>query len=113
MGRFPHSAELQSRGCGAIYALALSNKQTQAALLDAGAAGAVLGALQQFMHDSSVVMSAADAIMSLACDYRRGQDLLGMPGEEHCKGACELLAEMVGRCVAAGLDVCSCVCMPF
>lgn len=110
MARFPGNGELQTRGCGAIYALALSNKGTQAALCVAGAAGAVLGALQRFMHDPAVVISAADAIMSLACDYRRGQDLLGEGPGGGAKGACELLAEMVARCVRRRGFVYVCVC---
>lgn len=102
MARFPNNAELQSRGCGAIYALALSNKDTQAALCDADAPAAVLRALRNFMADPSVAISAADAVMSLACDYRRGQDLLGAvpEGEDGGKGACELLADLVERCVS-------------
>lgn len=98
MARFPNDAELQSRGCGAVYALALSNKETQAALCDAGAPTAVLQALRAFMADPSVAISAADAVMSLACDFKRGQDILGELGDDG-KGACELLAELVERCV--------------
>ncbi len=98
MARFPGAAEVQSRGCGAVYALALSNKETQACLCDAGAPAAVLRALRGFMADPSVAISAADAIMSLACDFRRGQGLLGEADGEG-RGACELLAEMVARCV--------------
>ncbi|TFJ86813.1 hypothetical protein NSK_001901 [Nannochloropsis salina CCMP1776] len=46
-------------------------------------------------------MSAADAIMSLSCDNKLGQDLLGI-GEGAGvqlggKGACELLAEVIDR----------------
>lgn len=109
MARFPNHAELQSRGCGAIYAMALSNKDTQAALCDADAPAAVLRAMRNFMADPSVAISAADAVMSLACDYRRGQDLLGAvpEGEDGEKGACELLADLVERC-AYHLVFCFC-----
>ena len=106
MRRFPRNPEVQSRGCGAVYSLSLSNKVTQQRLCEAGAPGLVLAALHHCMADPAVAISAADAVMSLACDNRRGQDMLGAGegttealGPE--RGACELLTELVERCVRA------------
>lgn len=99
MTTFAEDVEVQSRGCGAIYSLSLSNKDTQQRLSECLAHAAVLNALHRFMGNTSVAISAADAIMSLACDNQIGQDLLGTGGdatpELNGKGACELLAELV------------------
>lgn len=106
--------EVQARGCGAIYALSLSNKQTQLQLCEAKAPAACLKAMHRYMDDPSAALSAADAFMSLSCDNKLGQDLLGsgegVGTELGSKGACELLADLVGRyendrdVMYAGLD---------
>jgi hypothetical protein len=114
MSQYLDDMEVQSRGCGAIYSLSLSNKETQRKLCESKAPAAVLIALHKYMSDTSVAISAADAIMSLACDNRLGQDLLGSGegtlAELEGKGACELLGELVDRysterdVMYAGLD---------
>ena len=101
MRAFPDEMEVQGKGCGALYSLSLSNKVVQRKLADCGATGAILTALHRFANDASMAISAAEAIMSMSCDLRENQDMLGSgmgaSPELEGKGACELLAEVAER----------------